>query len=112
MTTFPEGRCTRAVAVDLREIPPNVKLAICDECGNEHFVIKNSVGRPAKPDSMVQVPLRVKPEVAGILEQIADDLVVSPAWVVRRAIDRYLADLCAGNDLAEALTFQVEGWCP
>lgn len=58
------------------------------------------MGKPHK----VTLPLRVTPEVAERVKAIADDLCVSPAWVVRRAIDRYLADLDAGQDLAEALS--------
>jgi len=60
-------------------------------------------GRPPKLDKMVQIGVRVHPDVAKAITDIADDLDVSPGWVIRRIVDHYLDDIRSGNDFLTAL---------
>lgn len=47
--------------------------------------------------------VRLDERTTTLVRLIADDLVVSPAWILRRALDQYLRNLEAYYDIAEGL---------
>lgn len=53
------------------------------------------------------VCVRLDVETLEVLELIADDLVVSVPWVMRRAALQLVDNVRHGGDLAEALTIET-----
>jgi predicted transcriptional regulator len=55
---------------------------------------RKAEGRSMKPDgtASVRASISFPPEIYGVLEQLARQKKVSLAWVVRDAVERYVAE--------------------